>query len=331
MKKKILITGCAGFIGFNISKKLISEGHKIIGIDNLNNYYDVKLKKDRLKNLKNKNFYFNKSDINNKKKLNAIFKKYKPQYILNLAAQAGVRYSIKKPKAYLESNVDGFLNILDLSIKYNVRHLVYASSSSVYGANNSYPFSEDKIADHPLAIYAVTKRTNELMAHAYSNLYNLPTTGLRYFTVYGPWGRPDMALFKFAKLIMQRKKIPLYNSGNHIRDFTFIDDVVEITRRALFKIPKNKNKLSNSSSIVPWEIYNVCGSKPIKLKMFINEIFKNLNKVTKIKNLKLQDGDVIKTFGCSKKTIRNLKFEAKIDYKKGIKLFIDWYKEYYNI
>ena len=328
--KAILVTGCAGFIGFSLCQNLLKNGYKVIGIDNLNNYYNVKLKRDRLKNLINKNFKFYRSDINNLSKLEKIFKQYLPKYVVNLAAQAGVRYSIENPKAYLESNIDGFLNILNLSVKYKIKHLTYASSSSVYGANNDFPFSVEKVADHPLAMYAVTKRTNELMAHSYSNLYKLPTTGLRYFTVYGPWGRPDMALYKFARLISKNKTLPLFNSGNHVRDFTYIDDVVEITKRAIFKIPK-KNKLSNSTSIVPWEIYNVCGSKPIKLKNFINEIFKNLKKKAKIKNLELQAGDVIKTHGCNKKTIKKLKFVPKINYKKGIKHFINWYKSYYKI
>ena len=204
MKEKILITGVAGFIGFSLARKLLNLNHKIIGIDNINNYYDPKIKKDRLKNLKNDNFIFFKSNIRDKKKLEKVFKKYKPRFIVNLAAQAGVRYSIDNPKTYLENNIDGFLNILDLSVKYNIKHLVYASSSSVYGLNDNFPFSEKKTADHPLAMYAVSKRTNELMAHSYS-LYNLPTTGLRYFTVYGPWGRPDMALFKF-KTCLQKKQ-----------------------------------------------------------------------------------------------------------------------------
>ena len=330
MKKKILITGVAGFIGFNLAKKLISLNHKIIGIDNINNYYDPKIKKDRLKNLKNKNFFFFKSDIKNKKTLEKIFKKHKPNFIVNLAAQAGVRYSIENPKTYLENNIDGFLNILDLSVKYNIKHLVYASSSSVYGLNDDFPFSEKKIADHPLAMYAVSKRTNELMAHSYSYLYNLPTTGLRYFTVYGPWGRPDMALFKFAKLGLQKKAIPLFNSGNHIRDFTYIDDVVELTRRAIFKIPNNEKKITNYSSKIRWRIFNICSSKPVKLKKFIQEIEKNIDTKIKFNNLKLQSGDVVKTHGSNKMTISKLKYRPKINYKTGIKRFIQWYKDYYN-
>lgn len=330
MKEKILITGVAGFIGFSLARKLLNLNHKIIGIDNLNNYYDPKIKKDRLKNIKCNNFIFFKTDIRNKNTLEKIFKKYKPKFIINLAAQAGVRYSIENPKTYLENNVDGFLNILDLSVKYKIKHLVYASSSSVYGLNNDFPFSEKKVADHPLAMYAVSKRTNELMAHSYSNLYDLPTTGLRYFTVYGPWGRPDMALFKFVKLGLQKKAIPLFNFGNHIRDFTYIDDVVELTRRAIFKIPSQNNKISNYTSKVRWKIFNICSSKPVKLKKFILEIEKNIGTKIKFNNLKLQSGDVVKTHGSNKITISNLKYAPKMNYKTGIKRFVAWYKGYYK-
>jgi UDP-glucuronate 4-epimerase len=329
MKTKILITGVAGFIGFNVARKLLNLNYKIIGIDNLNNYYNPQIKKDRLKNLPHKNFIFYKSDIRSKKLLEKIFKKHKPEFVLNLAAQAGVRYSIKKPKTYLENNIDGFLNILDLSVKYSIKHLVYASSSSVYGLNNNFPLSTNNIADHPLAMYAVSKRTNELMAHAYSYLYNLPTTGLRYFTVYGPWGRPDMALFKFVKLGLQKKTIPLFNYGNHIRDFTYIDDAVEFTKKAIFKIPDNRKKITNYSSKAKWLIYNVCSSKPVKLKKFIEEIEKNIKTKIKFKNLKLQSGDVIKTHGSNKITVNNLKYVPKINYKIGIKRFVEWYREYY--
>ena len=307
----------AGFIGFNVAKKLLNLNYIIVGIDNINNYYDPKLKKARLKNLYNKNFTFYKLDIRSKKLLEKIFKKHNPDFVLNLAAQAGVRYSIEKPKTYLENNVNGFLNVLELSVKYKIKHLVYASSSSVYGLNNNFPFSTINVADHPLAMYAVTKRTNELMAHCYSYLYKLPTTGLRYFTVYGPWGRPDMALFKFVKLGLQ-KTIPLFNYGNHVRDFTYIDDVVEFTRRAIFKIPNNK-KLSNYSSRVKWIIYNVCSSKPVKLKNFIQEIEKNIKTKIKYNNLKLQSGDVIKTHGSNRITINNLRYVPKLITKLELK------------
>ena len=329
MSEKILVTGVAGFIGYNVTKNLIKDGYKVIGLDNINSYYDIKIKKDRLKNLKNKKFKFYKTDIRNKKRLELIYKKYKPNFVLNLSAQAGVRYSIEKPKTYLENNIDGFLNILDLSVKFKVKHLVYASSSSVYGLNNNFPFSTQNVADHPLAMYAVSKRTNEMMAHTYSYLYDLPTTGLRYFTVYGPWGRPDMALFKFVKLGLQKKKIPLFNSGNHVRDFTYIDDVVELTKRAIFKIPK-KGKISNHTSTARWCIYNICSSKPVRLKNFIFEIEKNIKTKIRYNNLKLQSGDVIKTHGSNKITIKNLKYKPKINYKIGIKKFVEWYMWYYK-
>ena len=239
---KILVTGCVGFIGFHLSRKLILNGHTVIGVDSVNNYYGVKIKLDRLKILKkiSKKFIFKKGDISNKIFLEKIFKKFKIDQVINLAAQAGVRYSIENPKAYLDSNLIGFFNILECSKKYKIKHLIYASTSSVYGNNSKLPFRESRHADHPIQFYAATKRSNELIAHSYSHLYGLPTTGLRFFTVYGPWGRPDMALFIFTKNILNGDKINMFNFGNHIRDFTYVDDIVEPIVRLIKKPPKNE-------------------------------------------------------------------------------------------
>ena len=238
--KKILITGCAGFIGYHCVKKFLNKKFQVVGIDSLNNYYVVRLKKNRLKNINNKKFIFYKNSLNNKNFLNKLFKKHKFDYVLNLAAQAGVRYSIENPYAYVQNNIVEFLNLIEISKEYKIKHFVYASSSSVYGLNsNKKAFSTKDPASHPLAVYGATKRSNELLAHSYSYLFNLPTTGLRYFTVYGPWGRPDMALFKFVSNIIKGKKIELFNHGNHTRDFTYIDDVVEMTYRAVLKKAKS--------------------------------------------------------------------------------------------
>jgi len=325
---KILITGCAGFIGFHVVKRLLKLKYKVVGVDNMNNYYDVGIKKSRLKILHDRNFIFHKMTIVNKKKLESIFNNYKITYVINLAAQAGVRYSIENPYNYIDNNIVGFLNILELSKKYKVKHLVYASSSSVYGLNKQKSFSIKDSASHPVAIYGVTKRANELMAHTYSHLYNLPTSGLRYFTVYGPWGRPDMALFKFVKNAIANKAIELFNNGNHIRDFTYIDDVVELTVRALKKIPKKNSKISEDSSNSPWKIYNICGSRPVHLKKFVQLIAKETKKKILIKNLNMQKGDVKTTNGNNKITIRDLRYKPKITIEIGIKRFVKWYLDY---
>lgn len=327
--KKILITGCAGFIGYHCSMKFLSKNFFVVGMDTLNNYYDVNLKKLRLKNIQNKNFIFYRQSIGNKLFLNGIFKRYKFDYVLNLAAQAGVRYSIINPDTYIKNNLVDFTNLIEISKDYKVKHFVYASSSSVYGLNsNKKPFSVLDPASHPLAVYGATKRSNELIAHAYSYLFNLPTTGLRYFTVYGPWGRPDMALFKFVNNIFKGRKIELFNNGNHTRDFTYIDDVVELTYRAIVKTSKFRKNINEMSSSAPWKLYNICSSKPIHLKKFVNLISKNLNKKVKVKNLKMQKGDVEKTHGSNLITIKDLKYNPKFSIEKGINNFIKWFKEY---
>lgn len=331
----ILVTGCAGFIGFNLCNSLLkNKKNKIYGIDNLNNYYSIKLKKDRLKLLKKKNFFFFKVNILNKKKLFYIFKKNKIQIIIHLAAQAGVRYSLLNPEVYVDTNIKGFFNILEISKIFKVKKLIYASTSSVYGLNKNLPFKEKNAADHPIQLYAATKRANELMAHSYSYLYKIPTIGLRFFTVYGPWGRPDMALFKFTKNILKNKNIDLFNYAKHSRDFTYIDDVVNIIINLINKSVKgfknwNKNNPDSSFSPAPFRIYNVSNGSRISLINFLKEIEKNLNKKAKINYLPLQKGDIQDTLSCTKLLNRTIKIKKKTNYKNGIKYFIDWYLNYY--
>lgn len=319
-----LVTGAAGFIGMHSALNLLKKNKKVIGIDNLNNYYDVSLKHQRLKVLKKfKNFKFIKCDLLDKTLLNSIFKKYNINYVINLAAQAGVRYSIKYPVKYIRANVLGFQNILDFCIKFKIKHLVYASSSSVYGGNKKFPFSEEHKINTPLSIYAVTKQTNELMAHSYSYLYKLPTTGLRFFTVYGPWGRPDMALFIFTKAILMNKNFKLFNHGNMVRDFTYIDDIVNAISKLILKIPKSSKKE------IPAKIFNIGLGKPIKLIKFIKIIEQNLNKKGKIILSDMMKGDVKKTFSDTKKLKKWIGYVPKISPEIGIKNFIEWYKKFY--
>jgi UDP-glucuronate 4-epimerase len=326
---KILVTGSAGFIGFHVCKKLIEKGNTVIGIDNLNKYYDQNLKKARLKILHNitkskkKRFIFFKTDISNRHKIKKIFSKFKFDKVLHFAAQAGVRYSLKNPSEYIKSNQIGFFNIIDLSKIYKTKHFIYASSSSVYGDNSKLPFSENSNTDQPRQIYAATKKSNELMAYSYSSLYNLKTTGLRYFTVYGPWGRPDMALFKFTQNILKKKKITVYNRGNHERDFTYIDDVVKLTLLASNNFRKSKSKSP------PYRILNVGSSSPIKLSKFINIIEKILNIKSKKRMLTLQPGDMIKTYSNSTKIFKLCKYTIKSNHYENVLKFINWFKQYY--
>ena len=325
MKKyKILVTGCAGFIGFHCCVSLFKKKHfQIIGIDNINSYYDQKLKKNRLNILKkNHEFKFFKIDITNEKKINDLFKKHKFSYVMHLAAQAGVKYSIKKPREYLLSNIHGFFNILDASRKFKINHLVYASSSSVYGDNQSFPLNENLQTDRPLSFYAATKKSNELMAYSFSNIYSLPTTGLRFFTVYGPWGRPDMALFKFTKSIINSKNITLFNNGKHIRDFTYIDDVINYISAILRKPSKAK---------IPYNIYNISSNDPKNLVDYLRQIETSLGKKTKIVKKSLQKGDIFKTHGNASSISKITKVKIKFDIKRGIKNFILWYKQYFKI
>jgi UDP-glucuronate 4-epimerase len=338
---KVLITGCAGFIGFHTSLKFIKKGYHVVGVDNINDYYDVKLKKKRLNilkklNIKKKYFSFEKIDISNSSKIEKVFKKYNIKFVVNLAAQAGVRYSLINPRSYLNTNLVGFFNILDCSKRYKIKHLVYASTSSVYGANENFPLRENKIADHPIQFYAATKRSNELMAHSYSSIHNLPTTGLRFFTVYGPWGRPDMALYIFTKNIIQGKKIPLFNHGNHSRSFTYVDDIIDGVLKSTIKIPK-KNKLWSSknpdpsSGNCPFRILNIGNNKTESLKKYLRVLEQNIGKKAKIKNLGIQRGDIVKTSADLSKISKEIGFYPKTNIETGIKKFVNWYKEYHKI
>jgi UDP-glucuronate 4-epimerase len=332
---KILITGSSGFIGFHLSKFLLEKGNTIHGIDSMNNYYDVSLKKARLKILlKHKKFSFSKTNLENNKKIENIFKKFKPKVVIHLAAQAGVRYSIDKPRVYLKSNIDGTFNVIESSHKIGVKHLIMASSSSVYGANKKIPFKEIDKTETQLSIYASTKKANESMAHSYSNIWNIPITMLRFFTVYGPWGRPDMALFKFTKGIIENKKIDIYNYGKMYRDFTYIDDIVNGISLLVKKPPslKHKKKYKNDSlsSVAPFRVLNIGNTKKVYLLNFIKEIEKELGKKAIRNYMPLQKGDVKQTLSNTSLLKSITKYNPKTNYKTGIKNFLKWYQEYYN-
>jgi len=333
----ILITGSAGFIGFHTTLKYLkSESKKkVIGIDSINNYYDTKLKKKRINILKKyKNFEFFKINLENYQSLEKIFLNNNIKLVVNLAAQAGVRHSIKHPRDYVNSNLVGFFNIIDLSKKYKIDKFMFASTSSVYGDNNNYPLKEKYSVNHPIQFYAATKKANEVIAHSYSSLYDLQCIGLRFFTVYGPWGRPDMVLFKFVKNILNNKPIELFNFGNHYRDFTYIDDVVDILFK-LSKIQIKKEKKQNfedsSKSKSRFEIFNVSSGKKIYLKKFLNIIEKNLNKKAKIKLLPLQKGDVVETLSSKKKLKKFIDLKPSITVETGVRQFISWFKLYHNL
>ena len=320
-KKKYLITGSAGFIGFHLAKKLLQDGFIVVGVDNINNYYDQKLKKERNKILgKYKNYKFNKIDIKNHEKLEKIFRKNKLDGIINLAAQAGVRYSLDNPKSYIDNNILGFFNVINLAVKFKVKKIIYASTSSIYGIQNKFPIKENFDTNNPIQLYAATKKANEVIAASYSNLYNLKTIGLRFFTVYGPWGRPDMALFKFTKNILKGKQIEVFNKGKHTRDFTYVDDIVD----GIIKIIKKRKKISNAS------IYNIGSGKKVTLMEYIKLIEKYLNKKAKKRNLPLQKGDVIKTHSSTKLLRNDFGYVSKTSVEKGVKKFIDWYLSYYR-
>lgn len=335
--RKILVTGAAGFIGFHISKKLLDNSFYVIGIDNINDYYDVNLKLDRLKVLESKeNFIFSKVDISEYDKLAAIYEKHRPEIVINLAAQAGVRYSIEKPRKYLESNLVGFFNVLECCRQYPVEHLLYASSSSVYGGNTIVPFSTESNVDHPVSFYAASKKSNELMAHSYSHLYGIPTTGLRFFTVYGPWGRPDMAYYSFTDNIRKGISINVFNHGKMKRDFTYIDDIVEgiyglISRRPSIDTDWNEVDGSISSSSAPYKIYNIGNSSPVKLMDFINTIEKNLGVDAKINFMDMQSGDVVQTYADVSDLSKDIGYNPKVNIEEGIEKFVEWYKDYYKL
>lgn len=332
-KGKILVTGAAGFIGFHLSKRLLEEGMKVVGLDNVNSYYDVNLKNNRLNVLSGyQNFQFIRIDLKDKKVLDDIFKKEKFTTVINLAAQAGVRHSITHPYDYLDNNILGFLNILEACRYFMPEHLLYASSSSVYGANKKLPFSANDNVDHPLALYAASKKSNELMAHAYSNLYEIPTTGLRFFSAYGPYGRPDMALFLFTKAIITGRPINIYNFGKMRRDFTYVDDVVESIVRLIPEIPirDNKHQPTPSSSFAPYRILNVGNNSPVRLMHFIEVLEEKLKKKA-IKNyLPLQEGDVEANFADVTELEKLIGFQPSTSVEKGIGEFVNWYLDYYK-
>ena len=342
MSKRILVTGAAGYIGFHTVKELINQGHNIIGIDNINSYYEVKFKEARLRSIKSHQkiskgkWKFIKCDLCNDNKLTRIFNKFKPEIVINLAAQAGVRYSIENPKAYIDSNIVGFSNILECCKIHKIEHLIYASSSSVYGGNKDIPFSEDNGVNHPVSFYAATKRANELMAHAYSHLHKLPTTGLRFFTVYGPWGRPDMSYFIFTSKILKGEKIKIFNKGKMMRDFTYIDDVVKSIVNITQKIPSGIEEFNHitptpAKSWCPFQIFNVGNSSPVELMSFIKIIENILGVKAKKDFLPMQQGDVEKTYAEINLIKKFIEFNPKTSLEEGLNEFIIWYKKYYKI
>ncbi len=340
MSRNILITGAAGFIGFHLCKKLIEQGNSVIGIDNINDYYDTKLKRDRLEiisqiSTKEKNWQFFKIDLIDKDLLLGIFQEYKPQTVIHLAAQAGVRYSLENPDAYIKSNILGFYNILECCKKSKVKSLLYASSSSVYGGNTKIPFSENDSVNHPVSLYAATKKSNELMAHSYSHLYGISCTGMRFFTVYGPWGRPDMSPMIFADAITNKKTLKIFNYGNMSRSFTFIDDVIEILIQLIQKpaMPDegfNPKKPNSATSWCSHRIFNIGNENSVELLTFINMLEKELG-LKGIKDFQsLQKGDVVNTLSDNTNINEWLGTHPKTSLKKGIKIFIDWYSNYYK-
>lgn len=334
---KILVTGAAGFIGFSVAHRLLERGDRIVGWDNLNDYYDVSLKEARLKQLNHyADFKFLKIDVARREHVAAAFKEAAPERVVHLAAQAGVRYSLKNPQAYINSNIAGFMNILEACRCQQVQHLVYASSSSVYGMNKVSPFSIHHNVDHPISIYAATKKANELMAHSYSHLYGLPTTGLRFFTVYGPWGRPDMVLFIFTRAILEGRPIPVFNYGRMQRDFTYIDDIVEGVVRVLDRPPIanpgwDPIKADPGTSSAPYRIYNIGNHQPEQLLRLIEILESNLGKRAERELLPMQTGDVESTCADVEDLVRDTGFQPGTPLEVGIKKFVDWYREYYKV
>lgn len=333
---KVLVTGSAGFIGNNLAQRLLDRGDEVIGIDNLNDYYDVSLKEARLSKIADhKNFTEARIDLENKQAVQELFTKHKPQRVVNLAAQAGVRYSLENPYAYIDTNVMGFMNILEACRHNEVEHLVYASSSSVYGANTNMPFSVHNNVDHPVSLYAATKKSNELMAHTYSHLYQIPTTGLRFFTVYGPWGRPDMALFLFTKNILAGKPIDVFNYGNHRRDFTYIDDIVEGVIRTLDTIPTANENWSGdhpdpATSLAPYKLYNIGNNNPVELRHYIEVLENCLGKKAEQNLLPLQLGDVPDTYADVEALVEDVDYKPATSIETGIANFVSWYKDFYK-
>jgi len=335
MKTKLFITGSSGFIGFHVAKRYLDKGFKVYGFDSMNNYYDVKLKRSRLNILKKyKNFSFTKGNLENQKKLNSSINKFKPSIIIHLAAQAGVRYSIENPKIYLNSNIIGTFNVIECAKKLKIKHLIIGSSSSVYGANKKFPFQEIDKTDSQISFYAATKKSTESIAHSYSSLWKIPITVLRFFTVYGPWGRPDMAYFKFTKNILRGKKIDVYNKGKMYRDYTYIDDIVDGIVKLTYKIPKlnssKKYKNDSISHVAPIRTLNIGNTKKVLLSDFISAIEKILNKKAVKRFLPMQKGDVYSTLSDSSLLRRITGYNPKTKYKDGIKKFLNWYLDYYS-
>ncbi|MCR4289582.1 MAG: NAD-dependent epimerase [Candidatus Scalindua sp.] len=334
---KILVTGAAGFIGFNLSRRLLERGNNVVGLDNLNDYYDVNLKLDRLKQLERREgFRSVRMDLEERDAIAKLFSGERFDVVVNLAAQAGVRYSLENPYAYIESNIVGFVNILEGCRHNNVKHLVYASSSSVYGANTKMPFSVHHNVDHPVSLYAATKKANELMAHTYSSLYNIPTTGLRFFTVYGPWGRPDMALFLFTKAMLEDRPIDVFNHGKMRRDFTYIDDIVEGVVRVIDKIPEsdsnwNGNSPDSATSYAPYKLYNIGNNNPVELMRFIEVLEDCLGMKAKKNMMSIQPGDVPATYADVDDLIKDVGFKPETSIEDGVKRFVEWYREYYHV
>lgn len=334
---KVLITGTAGFIGYHLAKRLLERGDEVIGIDNLNDYYDVRVKEARLVQLAPfSGFTDVRADLADRRAIPEIFAKHRPQRVVNLAAQAGVRYSIENPLAYVDSNLVGFAHILEGCRHHGIEHLVYASSSSVYGSNTAMPLSIHQNVDHPLSLYAATKKANELMAHTYGNLYNLPTTGLRFFTVYGPWGRPDMALFLFTKNILAGQPINVFNHGKHQRDFTYIDDIVEGVIRVLDKVPTanpdwNGETPDPGTSKAPWRVYNIGNNQPVELLHYIRTLEDCLGKKAQMNLLPLQPGDVPDTCADVTDLVRDLGYQPRTTVEEGIARFVEWYEKYYSV
>jgi len=334
--KKILVTGAAGFIGFHTAQRLLARGYEVVGLDNLNDYYDVSLKEARLAQLRAApNFRFERLDLANAQGMAKLFAQERFARVVHLAAQAGVRYSLQAPQTYIDSNVTGTLNILEGCRHNGIEHLVYASTSSVYGANTKMPFSVHDIADHPVSLYAATKRANELMAHTYSWLFKIPTTGLRFFTVYGPWGRPDMALFTFTRNILEGKPIDVYNNGHHKRDFTFVDDIAEGVVRASERIAQpdpqwNSNAPDPSSSSAPFRVYNIGNNEPVQLMRYIEVIEDCLGRKAQKNFLPMQPGDVPETFADIDDLVKDVGYRPATPIETGVSRFVDWFCEFYG-
>ncbi len=332
----VLVTGAAGFIGFHLARRLLDRGDAVVGLDNLNDYYDPALKRDRLAQLEGcDGFTFVRLDLEDREGVDALFRRFRPSRVVNLAAQAGVRYSIENPWSYIDANIQGFMSVLEACRHHGVEHLVYASSSSVYGLNTRMPFSVHHNVDHPVSLYAATKKANELMAHTYAHLYGIPTTGLRFFTVYGPWGRPDMALFKFTRAILAGEPIDVYNHGRMRRDFTYIDDIVEGVVRVLDRVPEPDPDWSGDapdpgSSPAPYRLYNIGNNTPVELMEFIAAIEAALGRTARKRFLPMQPGDVPATYADVDDLVRDVGFRPATPLEEGIRRFVEWYRAYYG-